>query len=71
MADTLFELSERTNLTTGEQALLDEMTTKLRDGIPELNNSYDEQTGLLTLNKDAVYELIAAREKEMLRAGKC
>jgi hypothetical protein len=66
MADAIFELSEKTNLNTGEQKLLSEMVAQLNDEIPNLNLLYNEQTGLLNMNKDAVYQLIEAREKELM-----
>ena len=42
------------------------MVAQLNEEAPDLNLLYDEQTGLLNLNRDAVYELIEARRDELL-----
>lgn len=66
LTEKIFELASQTNLTTGEQTLLNEMIAQLNEAVPNLNLAYDNQTGSLTKTKDAVYGLIEANKQQLL-----
>ena len=66
LAEKYFDLAEKTNRTAGEEEQLRAIADKLKDAYPELGDAIDENTGLLTLNRDAVLGLIESRKQEAI-----
>ncbi len=64
------KLSAKTELTYGEKKRLAEVSEELRTIYPSLTGTYDENTGAVILNLDAVKKLNQAKtiEVELLRA---
>lgn len=58
LADKYFALAEKTELTAGEQELMKQYAQELVGIIPSLSNKIDEQTGMLTIQKDELGNLI-------------
>lgn len=62
LTDRYFELTTQTTLTTAEQQELQTVITKMGELIPGLNAYLDEETGMYTLQKDAIAALIVQQE---------
>lgn len=58
LADKYFALAEKTELTAGEQELMKQYAQELVEIIPSLSDKIDEQTGMLTIQKDELGNLI-------------
>lgn len=58
LADKYFALAEKTGLTAGEQELMKQYAQELVGIIPSLSDKIDEQTGMLTIQKDELGNLI-------------
>lgn len=65
LADRYFELKEKQNLSNQEMNEMQELTGILIEKMPELNQYYNEQTGLLDANRQTVDELIDSRLREI------
>ena len=63
LTDELYKLAEKENKSAAEKAKMKSIVDKLNDIMPELNLRYNEENGLLSLNKDKVEEVIAAKER--------
>lgn len=59
-------LSEKENLNAGEKQYLLDIVNKLNEAYPDLNLRIDEETGKLEGSTAAIYDNIAAREKQIL-----
>ena len=66
LVDRYYELEGQTNRTAGEEEQMRQIAEKLKDTYPELGDAIDENTGLLTANKDEVLALVEARKQEAL-----
>ena len=62
LTDRYFELTEQTTLTATEQSELQTVIAKMSEIIPGLNAYLDEETGMYTLQKDAIAALIVQQE---------
>lgn len=65
LADKYFELAEKENLTTQEKEEMKNMAGALVDTLPELENYYNTQTGLLDTTREKVDELIDSKLEEI------
>lgn len=65
LADRYFELSEKENLSNIEMDEMQRLSSLLLEKVPELNQYYNDQTGLLDASRQAVDELIESRLKEI------
>lgn len=63
LADQYFNLADKTNKTAAEKELLKRYASDLVDLIPDLNGCIDAETGYLTVQRDAVSDLITETEK--------
>lgn len=62
LTDRYFELTAQTSLTTTEQMELQNVIAKMGELIPGLNSYLDEETGMYTLQKEAIAALIVQQE---------
>lgn len=69
MCDRLYELSESEKLTNAEKAEMSSLVEALNEGLPDLNLTLDEQTGLLNKQSVEVKELINNYEKQAQAAA--
>lgn len=60
LADNLFNLAEKEKKTSQEKAVMKELVNQLNELMPELNLSIDEQTGLISKNREEVEKSIEA-----------
>ena len=67
LADRVFDLAEKENKSAEEKAQLARMVEELNKTMPGLNLLYDEESGLLNMNRDAVMKLIEAKKEEMMQ----
>lgn len=67
LADRLFELSQKQNLTNGEKNTMAALVDQLNEKIPNLSLEIEKETGKLSLQKQEVYNLIEAN-KELMKA---
>ena len=65
LADRYFELSEKENLSNIEMDEMQRLSSLLLEKVPELNQYYNDQTGLLDASRQTVDELIESRLKEI------
>lgn len=65
LADRYFNLAEKQNLTNQETEEMKRLADLLVDKMPELQQYYDEQTGLINATRQSVQELIQERLKEI------
>lgn len=65
LTDEYFSLAEQTNQTTAEKERMKDIVEQLSDLIPNLNQYISEETGLLTAQKDTVYDLIEAQRQQL------
>lgn len=65
LADSYFELADKSSLTSQEQKNLQKYAKELTDQIPLLGNSIDTVTGKYTAQKDEIYKLIEAQQAQM------
>ncbi|MDE5589058.1 MAG: hypothetical protein K2J60_07930 [Acetatifactor sp.] len=65
LADRYFDLYEKENLTNEETEEMQRLAQLLIEKAPELNQYYDEQTGLINGTRDAINDVIDARLREI------
>lgn len=65
LADRYFELADKENKTNEETEEMQRLAGLLVEKAPELNQYYDEQTGLINGTRDAINDVIEARLKEI------
>ena len=65
LADSYFELADKTTLTRDEQEQLKEYADKLIEQCPLLAGAIDDVTGRYTAQKDEIYKLIQAQQEQM------
>lgn len=65
LTDRYYELAGQSDLTTKEQDELKDIIEKLSELYPDLSGYVDDQTGYLSLEKDAVYNLIDAETERL------
>ena len=63
LADELYKLADKENKTTEEKAKMKAIVEKLNELMPDLNLQFDEENGLLSLNKEKVMEAIEAKRE--------
>lgn len=63
LADSYFQLAEKTHLSEDEQRKLKDMAGKLVDAVPGLQGAIDMTTGRYTAQKDEVLKLIDAHQE--------
>ncbi len=63
LTDELYKLAEKENKSAAEKAKMKSIVDKLNEILPDLNLHYDEENGLLNLNREKVEEVIAAKER--------
>lgn len=66
LADKYFELAEKTDLSSTEYSELQLSAQALVDAFPELEQYYNDSTGLLDMNRQSVENLIEAKERELM-----
>lgn len=64
IADKYFTLSEKTNLSAQEYGELKLAAEKLVENFPQLQQYYDDTTGLIDVERGAIEDLIKAKEAE-------
>ena len=62
---TLYALADATDGSAESMAAMAAQVAALNDAVPGLSLAYDDQTGALNLSKEAVLELVEAREAEL------
>ena len=70
LADRYFELADKTNLTAKEKEQLKTVAESLISYIPELSDLYNEQTGYIDANKDAIQQMTDAYVESIKQAAK-
>lgn len=65
LADRYFELSEKENLSNIEMDEMQRLSGLLLEKVPELNQYYNNQTGLIDATRQKVDELIESKLKEI------
>lgn len=65
LADRYFDLSEKERLTNDEKAEMKTLAEKLVETLPELQQYYNTETGLIDTTRDSVNNLINARLREI------
>ena len=65
MTDKLYALADVENKSNAQKAQMKGLVSSLNSAVPNLSLSYDEQTDSLNKNKDAVYDLIDAKLKQL------
>lgn len=65
IADKYFTLSEKTNLSAQEYGELKLAAEKLVENFPQLQQYYDDTTGLIDVERGAIEDLIKAKEAEL------
>ena len=63
LTEELYKLAGKENKSTEEKAKMKAMVEKLNEILPDLNLQFDEENGLLSLNKEKVEEVIAAKRE--------
>ena len=63
LTEELYKLADKENKSAAEKAKMKSIVDKLNEILPNLNLQFDEENGLLSLNKDKVEEVIAAKKK--------
>ena len=63
LTDELYKLADKENKTTEEKAKMKAIVEKLNELMPDLNLQFDEENGLLSLNKEKVMESIQAKKE--------
>lgn len=64
LTDRYYELAEKENLTVEEKQELVSLANQLKDVLPDVSGVIDEETGLITAQKDEVEKLIQAKLQE-------
>lgn len=64
LTDKYYELAEQESLTADNKADMATITSQLVDLMPELNQYIDEETGLITAQKDEVLKLVEAKREQ-------
>lgn len=71
LAEKYYELSNQEGFTNAQKEEMRALSERLVELIPELSDSINEETGMLSAQKDEVYDLIEAkREQYRLEAAK-
>lgn len=79
LADSLYELAEKENKTNSEKQQMVALVEELNDLMPDLNLAIDEQTGLLSLQRDELqkiidkqleYNMVIAAQEDLQRIAK-
>ena len=65
LADRYFDLAEKEDITNAETEEMKRLAELLIEKAPELNQYYDEQTGLINGTRDAINGVIEARLREI------
>lgn len=60
LADNLFDLAEKEHKSSQEKAVMKELVNQLNELMPDLNLTIDEQTGLISKNREEVEKSIEA-----------
>lgn len=63
LTEELYKLAGKENKSTEEKAKMRSMVEKLNEILPDLNLQFDEENGLLSLNKEKVMESIQAKKE--------
>jgi hypothetical protein len=65
LADQLYKLESKQNKTNAETTRMTSLVAQLNNIMPDLNLTIDEQTGLLSQNRDEVFKLIKAKKDQL------
>lgn len=65
LADRYFNLAEKESLTNTEKEEMQKLAQSLVEQLPELENYYNTQTGLLDTNREALQKMIDERLREI------
>lgn len=61
LASTLYELADKETKSNAEKSQMTALVKQLNELVPELNLAFDEQTGILSKNEEAVKKIIEAQ----------
>lgn len=61
LASTLYELADKETKSNAEKSQMAALVKQLNELVPELNLAFDEQTGILSKNEEAVKKIIEAQ----------
>lgn len=71
LAGKYYDLAQQENLTNAQKEEMKALSERLVELVPELSKSLNEETGMISAQKDEVYDLIEAkREQYRLEAAK-